>query len=152
MQEVLSALTVIATAMVKFLFAGLVSYGMGHGFWETLIYLAIGSTAGMAIFYFAGTRLLEWFRNRYLDRLRERKAKGLQPKPIFTRTNRTIVRVKGRYGLLGLAAFAPPTLSIPITAVLAAKYFRHQRSTLPTLLASVLVWSVILSAAWSFIR
>lgn len=152
MEEFWSALFVIGTAMVKFLFAGLVSYGMGNGFWRTLIYLAIGSTSGMAIFYFMGTRLLEWFRGRYLRRLQERKAKGLAPKPIFTRTNRTIVRVKGRYGLLGLAAFAPPTLSIPITAVLAAKYFRHQRSTLPTLLVSVLLWSVVLSAAWSFIR
>lgn len=152
MQEFLEALTVIVTAMVKFLFAGLVSYGMGKGFGETVVYLMIGSVLGMSIFYFAGRGMLEWFRQRYIRRSRERARQGLPPKRIFTRTNRTIVHIKHRYGLRGLAAFAPPTLSIPITAVLAAKYFRHERGTLPTLLVSVLVWSVVLSAAWSFIR
>lgn len=152
MQDFLEALTVIVTAMVKFLFAGLVSYGMGNGFWETVAYLMIGSVLGMVVFYFAGRGMLEWFRQRYMRRRRQRVLKGLAPKPIFTRTNRTIVRIKGTYGLLGLAAIAPPTLSIPVTAVLAAKYFRHQKSTLPILLSSVLIWSVVLSVAWSVIR
>lgn len=152
MQNFLEALTVIVTAMVKFLFAGLVSYGMGKGFWETVIYLMIGSVLGMTVFYFAGRGMLEWFRQRYIRRRRERALKGLPPKPIFTRTNRTIVRVKRTYGLVGLAAIAPPTLSIPVTAVLAAKYFRHQKGTLPILISSVLVWSIVLSVAWSVIR
>lgn len=152
MQELLSALTVVVTAMVKFLFAGLVSYGLGHSFAETLVYMAIGAVAGMMLFYFMGKGLLEWFRHRYVRRSKARAAKGLPPKPVFTRTNRLIVRVKHRYGIIGLAAFAPPTLSIPITALLAAKYFRHDRRTVPTLLASVLLWSVILSLGWAFIR
>lgn len=152
MQQFFEALTVIVTAMVKFLFAGLVSYGMGKGFVETLIYLMIGSVLGMVIFYFAGRGMLEWFRQRYIRRRRERLSKGLPPKRIFTRTNRTIVRIKRTYGVMGLAALAPPTLSIPITAILAAKYFRHDNRTLPALISSVLVWSVVLSVAWSFIR
>lgn len=152
MHGIVGALTVVFTAMVKFLFAGLVSYGMGHGFAETLLYMAIGATLGMLLFYSTGKKLLEWFRLRYMRRYKERMLKGLPPKPVFTRTNRLIVRVKQRYGIIGLAAFAPPTLSIPITALLAAKYFRHDRRTVPALLGSVLVWSVVLSVAWSFIR
>lgn len=152
MQSVLAAITVIATAMVKFLFTGLVSYGLGHTFWETLLYMALGGCMGMTLFYLTGARVLEWFRIRHARRVLERRAQGLPPKRIFTRSNRTIVRVKHRYGILGLAAFAPPTLSIPITAILAAKYFRHERRTLPTLLTSVLIWSVVLSSAWSFLR
>lgn len=152
MQEILSAITVVATAMVKFLFAGLVSYGLGHGFVKTLLYTALGGTAGMLAFYYSGKGLLELFRKRYIRRVKERAAKGLPPKRIFTRTNRLIVKVKHRYGVIGLASFAPPTLSVPVTAILAAKYFRHDRRTLPTLLFSVLIWSVVLSTAWSFIR
>jgi uncharacterized membrane protein len=106
----------------------------------------------MTLFYLTGSRVLEWFRIRHVKRLLHRQTKGLSPKRIFTRTNRTIVGVKHKYGLIGLAAIAPPTLSIPITAVLAAKYFRHDRHTLPTLLVSVLIWSVVLSVAWSFLR
>ncbi len=152
MQEFAGIISVIATAMVKFLFTGLLSYGLGFSFWETLLYMSIGGCLGMSIFYFAGARTLEWFRQRYVRRSRERDGLGLPRKRIFTRTNRAIVRIKHSYGLRGLAAFAPPTLSIPITAVLAAKYFRHDRRTLPILLTSVLVWSVVLSVAWSFIR
>ena len=152
MQEILGALTVIATAMVKFLFTGLVSYGLGNTFLETWLYMSIGSCLGMTLFYLTGPRVLEWFRIRHVKRQLDRLSKGLSPKRIFTRTNRTIVGVKHKYGLIGLAAIAPPTLSIPITAVLAAKYFRHDRHTLPTLLVSVLIWSVVLSVAWSFLR
>ena len=41
---------------------------------------------------------------------------------------------------------------IPITAIIAAKYFRHERRTLPVLLLSVILWSMVLSTAWSFVR
>ena len=47
---------------MKFLFAGLVSFGMGNGFWETLIYTALGGLLGMCVFYLGGKGLLEWFR------------------------------------------------------------------------------------------
>lgn len=152
MQAALAAITVIFTAMVKFLFAGLVSYGMGHGFVETLSYTAIGGCLGMCLFYFAGRAMMEWFRTRYLRRKAARREHGSPRKRVFTRTNRAIVRIKQQYGIIGLSAFAPPTLSIPITAIIAAKYFRHERRTLPVLLLSVLVWSLVLSSAWSFIR
>ena len=71
---------------------------------------------------------------------------------MFTRTNRLIVRIKRGYGVKGLALLSPPILSIPITSILAAKYFRHDRRTLPLLLSSVVVWSFVLSLAWKFTR
>ena len=60
------------------------------------------------------------------------------------------MRVNHGYGLVGLAGIAPPILSVPITALLAAKYFRHDRRTLPFLIASVVLWSFVLSAGWRF--
>ena len=60
--------------------------------------------------------------------------------------------MKKNYGVRGFAAFALPLLSIPIAALLAAKYFRHDRRTLPTMLSAVMIWSVVLSVAWSFIK
>jgi uncharacterized membrane protein len=150
--DLVGALSVVLTAMVKFLFAGLLSYSLGHGIGLTILLTALGGVLGMLIFYFTGGQLLEFLRRRYLRRNSERQARGQAPRRVFTRTNRWIVRVKQRYGIGGLAAIAPPTLSVPVTALLAAKYFRHQRSTLPTLLLSVAVWSVVLSVAWAFLR
>jgi hypothetical protein len=150
--DLLGALSVVLTAMVKFLFAGLLSYSLGHGIGATMLLTAVGGSIGMVLFYLSGTQVLEWFRRRYVRRAAERRAKGLPPARIFTRTNRWIVRIKHRYGIQGLAAIAPPILSIPVSALLAAKYFRHERRTLPILLAAVLVWSAVLSLAWAFLR
>jgi hypothetical protein len=150
--EVLQALTVLFTAMVKFLFAGAVAYSLGFTMLETMALTACGGAMGTLIFFYAGTWVLERFRRRYVRRRQERIDKGLPPKPIFTRTNRWIVRVKQGYGFWGLSVICPPILSIPVVAVLCAKYFRHDRRTLPTMISAVAGWSVVLSLAWSFLR
>ena len=144
-------ITVLGTSVVKFLLAAAVSYGFNHTFWETVLLLSIGGGLRSIIFFKAGGRLLEWLRLRGLKRRSERVARGQAPIRVFTRTNRFIVRLKHGYGLLGLAIM-PPILSIPITAIIAAKYFRHDRRALPSLLASVVAWSFALSAAWAFLR
>lgn len=149
--DALGAATVLGTSIVKFLLAAAVSYGFGHTFWETVLLLAVGGGAGTAFFYLLGARLLDSLRLRALRRRAARMAKGLPPKPAFTRTNRFIVRSKRGYGLIGLALM-PPILSVPVTALVAAKYFRHDRRTLPYLLTAVAAWSIVLSTAWGFLR
>ena len=149
--DAVGVITVLVTSVVKFLLAGLVSYGFQHTYWQTILLTAIGASIGTVAFFKLGAGVVEWFRKRYLRRRAMRIAQGLAPKPIFTRTNRFIIRLKRTYGLLGLAVM-PPLLSIPITAILAAKYFRHDRRALPFLLSVVVAWSVVLSTAWAFIR
>lgn len=144
-------ITVLGTSVVKFLLAAAVSYGFNHTYLETVLLLSIGGGIGTFAFFKAGSRMLEWLRLRGLRRKALRVARGEAPKRVFTRTNRFIVRVKHGYGLIGLAIM-PPILSIPITAILAAKYFRHDRRALPFLLATVVAWSFALSAAWAFLR
>ena len=146
------AIPVVLTSMVKFFFSGLVSYQMGNTFLETLILTGGGGVVGTLIFYYSGVQVLEWFRKRHIRRVADRTAKGIPQKKIFTRTNRFIVRIKRGYGLQGLAVVGPAILSIPIGSILAAKYFRHDRRTLPVMLSSVLIWSVVLSFAWSFTK
>lgn len=149
--DALGIITVLGMSIAKFVLAAAVSYGFNHTYFQTILLLACGGAAGTAAFYLLGVRILDWFRRRYVRRRAARLAKGIAPKPIFTRTNRFIVRLKHNYGLVGLAVM-PPILSIPITSLLAAKYFRHDRRTLPFLLSAVVVWSVVLSTAWGFIR
>ncbi|MBK9177301.1 MAG: hypothetical protein IPM46_13405 [Flavobacteriales bacterium] len=149
--DALGIITVLGMSIAKFVLAAAVSYGFNHTYMQTIVLLACGGAAGTAIFYLLGVRILEWLRKRYVRRRAMRLAKGIAPKPSFTRTNRFIVRLKRSYGLVGLAVM-PPILSIPITSLLAAKYFRHDRRTLPLLLSAVVMWSVVLSTAWGFLR
>ncbi len=149
--DALGAATVLGTSIVKFLLAAAVSYGFGHTYWETVLLLAIGGGTGTAVFYLLGARLLDFLRIREMRRRVQRMARGLPPKRSFTRTNRFVVRSKRGYGLIGLAIM-PPILSVPITALIAAKYFRHDRRTLPYLLTAIAAWSIVLSTAWGFLR
>lgn len=146
-----SAATVLVMSIVKFLLSALVSYGFEHTYLETIVLTSIGACIGTVLFFRLGKGVLEFFRKRYVKRRADRLSKGLPPKRIFTRTNRFIVRVKRTYGLVGIAVL-PPVLSVPITALLAAKYFKHDRRALPVLLTAVVAWSVLLSTAWGFIR
>lgn len=148
--KALHALTVMTAAALKFFFSAFVSYKFGNSFWETMLLVSAGGCTGAIIFYLGSAGVLEWFRQRRIRKRARAISRGLSPKRIFTRTNRLIVRLKHGYGLHGLVFISPPILSIPITALLAAKYFRHDRRTLPFLLLSVVIWSFVLSAAWKF--
>lgn len=147
-----SAVTVILTSAVKLLFASPVSYALGHTVAQTILLVAIGACIGVLVFFFSARYVLAAFRRRYLRRRAQRAARGLPPKPIFTRTNRGIIRLKQGYGFWGIAAVGPPIISIPIAAVLAAKYFKHDRRTLPTMLVAVVAWAFILGGVFSFMR
>lgn len=148
--EAWHALAVMSAGMLKFLFAPVVSYQFGHTYWQTVLLTAAGGGLGAIIFYQGGRQILEWFRQRSLRRRRRALAAGRPAKAVFTRTNRMIVRVKRSYGLKGLAFVLTPFLSVPVTALLAAKYFRHDKRALPTLLMAVAAWSIVLSAVWRF--
>lgn len=148
----LHAITVMTAGVLKFLFAAIVSYRFGNSYWETVLLTGSGGCIGTLVFYLGGSRVLEWFRLRRLNKRAIALSTGQEPKRIFTRTNRMIVHMKRGYGLKGVAFLLPPLLSIPLTSLLAAKYFRHDRRTLPWLLSSVVIWSVVLSAAWKFTR
>ncbi len=147
----LGIVTVLVMSVLKFFLSAPISYGFDHTYMQTVLLTASGGCAGAFGFFVMGKRLMEWFRLRYVRKRAERQKKGLPLKRIFTRANRWIVRVKANYGLIGIVVM-PPILSIPITSVLAAKYFKHDRRTLPFLLSAVLLWSVVLSTAWAFVR
>lgn len=140
----------MSAGMLKFLFAPIVSYQFGHTYLQTVLLTAAGGCLGSVIFFRGGRQVLEWFRQRALRKRSVAVAAGKEPKRRFTRTNRFIVRVKHRYGLGGLAFILTPVLSVPVTALLAAKYFRRDPRALSTLVIAVITWAFLLSALWKF--
>ena len=150
--DLAGGITVFLTSAVKLLFAAPVSYALGFSWQTTVALIAMGACAGVLVFYYSSRFVVEIARRRYLAQRARRLAQGLAPKRVFTRTNRAIVQVKQRWGFWGIAAFGPPVISIPIAAVLAAKYFNHDRRTLPTMLIAVVGWALLLSSVFSFIR
>lgn len=149
--DMASGITVFLTSAVKLFFAAPLAYALGLSWEMAVLWIALGGCTGVLAFFFSARLMLEAARRRYLRRRATRLAKGLPPKRVFTRSNRSIVRVKQRWGFWGIAAIGPPTISIPISAVLAAKYFKNDRRTLPTMLLAVVAWSVVLSSLFIFL-
>lgn len=145
-------LLILCAGMVKFAVSGLVSYGFGATFLQTLLYTSLGGCLGVLFFYRTSSMLMKRARIRRLHReiaVMHGVEQARPARKVFTRTNRFIVRLKHGWGLRGLVALTPILLSIPLGTILAAKYFRHDRRTVPLLLSSVLIWSVVLSSFWT---
>ncbi|MFB6258057.1 MAG: hypothetical protein ABEH38_05125 [Flavobacteriales bacterium] len=143
------ALTVLLTSSIKFLPSPFLSVNVyDFTFWETILMTMIGGVVGTTFFYLISGQLMK----RAWDRRMRRAAEGRAPrKRTFRRRNKTIVRVKRKFGLIGLALVTPAIISIPIGAVLAAKYFRKRMETLPFMLFSVVLWSFLLTGIASLL-
>jgi len=107
----------------------------GYNFWETLLVSITGGLLGVFVFYFSGKAIFEFF---------GKFKKSDQPKKVFTKKNKMIVRLINKFGLIGLSAVLG-VASIPLTALLAARYFQDRKSTLVYLSLSVLAWAVLLT-------
>lgn len=141
---------VIASGALKFLFSPIVSYQFKHNYLETVLLTAAGGMLGALVCYPLGSQIGKCLAKGRLKKRRKAIAEGREPKRMFTRTNRFIVKVKMKYGAKGFVFLFTPFLSVPLTALLAARYFHHDRRTLPLLLAAVAAWSFVLSAVWKF--
>lgn len=129
---------------VKFLFTPSAMISAGYGFVETLLITFAGATMGVLLFYYGGTAVFMWF-----DKLSGRGKK--KARKIFSRRNRTIVTYKNKLGVGGLAATVG-LISIPLCALLAAKYFHHKKKTIWVLLLSTAIWAFSLTALSFYFR
>ena len=143
------AVVVFFTSSVKFLFAPSIAIGVvGFTPLETIIITTAGGSFGICVFYFLSERLMQAALERRQRLIREGKARK---KKNFTRLNKTIVRIKRTMGIMGVAYLTLPFISIPLCAIISAKFFRHQRHTVALLLSSVVIWSVLLTLLnWMF--
>ena len=129
------AFTVILFATIKFLFSPAYAMGMGFSYWESVILVLIGGYFSASVFFWAAKEISAYFQKR-------RKKK----KKVFTRINRTVIRIKWRFGMVGLSFVVPIFLSIPIGCAIMAKFYRHQAiSTFFMILFSITCWTLFLS-------
>lgn len=141
MQSILSIIGFIGLSIVKFLFAPSAMVGIGYGFLETVLTSSAGAFIGVWVFYFFGEHFFAW--------VAKRNGKKGKKKKVFTPTRKWIVRTKNKYGIFGLMGVSA-FISVPITALIASKYFKHKKSTPWWLCLGFVLWSLILtSASWS---
>jgi dipeptide/tripeptide permease len=126
---------VFLTSTIKFLPAPFAAAGLGMSYWQAFLLVGVGGTLGVTIFFFLSKTLFE------------RNKKKLSTKKKFTKLNKSIIKVKQRFGLVGIALITPPLISIPVGTIIAVKFYKHRKDLLPMLWLSVWFWNVILTTA-----
>ncbi len=142
--ELLKIVSLFLLSSVKLVFAPGAAAAAGFSFWETLAITTFGGMTGIMFFYYFGYWALNRFQKIFVkpskhDKPRKKKSR------IFNKRNRWLIKIKQHYGLIGLALLTPCLISIPIGSVVAARFYYHNRLTLPLLLLSTAIWTTCLT-------
>lgn len=142
MSEFLKILPILLLSSVKFLPCPSLAILAGFSVFESILITTSGGLSGAIVFFRSAEYLMERARRRRLLLVMSGKRK---PARTFTRYNRVLVNIKRRFGVGGIALLTPIALSIPVGSLVMAKFFKHKSMALPSILISVLFWSVLLS-------
>lgn len=119
-------------------------------FAETILWTNVGGIVGIYFFAYLSERLLAWWKRAFRRSNRHIMEDEQKEKKIFTRKNRRIVRIKQKYGLIGIALITPLLLSIPVGVFLVVRYYNTSKNKFLYLIASNLIWSVIYTGFYMF--
>lgn len=137
--------TVFFSSMIKFMFSPALGPVLGLTYLETYLANALGALTAMTIFFFAADYFHRLSVKRKANRRRRKIAAGLpiKHKKIFTKRNKTIIRLKNKVGVVIFALFAPFFLSIPIGSIITAKFFGKKKRTYPIMVIGVFLCNTI---------
>lgn len=96
-----------------------------------------GFTSNVLFTYFSAA-ILKWW-----DGYKERKHLFAKKK-VFTKANRRIIKIKKRFGLVGLAFITPIFPGIPVGAFIAERFYKKKIKVIMYLNVSVVFWSITL--------
>ena len=104
---------------------------------------------GIYFFAFLSDKVILWWNRTFRTKKSLAKSERTEKK-IFTKKNRRIIKIKQRYGLIGIALATPFLLSIPVGTFLLIRYYRTSRVKLIYLIGSNLIWSIIYTLFYTF--
>ena len=132
----LKILVVISLSGFKFMIAiPLSAYTYDFNFIQTLIFSIVGGGLGVFLFSALSNKINRLFPKK--KKIKRTKKRGV--KEIIT------IKTARKYGVYGIAAITPILLSIPIGTLIALRFFPEKKKTVPILMSSVVIWSLILS-------
>lgn len=137
--------TVFFSAMIKFMVSPLLGPLLELNYWETYFANLLGAFLSMVVFFFAA----DFFNKRSMQR-RLKKAKQdalegkpIKRKPVFTRRNKAIIRIKNKVGIVTFCFFAPFFLSIPIGSIIVAKFYGKKKKTFPLMILGIIITNTL---------
>ena len=127
-------------SILKFLITPSLMIAAGYNWLEVIITCTAGATLGILLFYKAGKSIFAWWRTY--------KVSYFKPKPykirVVTKRKRQFLIFKEKYGLVGLSIISV-FVSVPIAAVLGAKYFSKNSMAPIYLISAFFAWACLLT-------
>lgn len=163
MSAIFKLLIVFALSSVKFILAPPLSFGMGLNYFQTIISTSAGGILGVVLFFYLSRSIINLYDiycrpyvHRWIHKLAaklrvlhlaERYFPVKRKIRVFSFTARLIVKIRRKYGLVGLVILTPVLLSIPIGSFLVARFYPKKKYAVLYLSASVVFWSLLMSSA-----
>lgn len=137
--------SVFIFSTIKFLFAPFTGPGLGLNFIETYSASVVGAVVCALVFYFSSEYFMKRAREKRHKIYHEALEKGveLKTKKKFTVLNKSIVRIKKRLGIYGIAIYAPFFMSIPLGSIITAKFYGKDKKTFFIILFGIFMNALI---------
>lgn len=133
-EELLRAVPVYFSSMLKFFFGPLGGYAAGLTLLTTILTTVAGMMTVVFVFAFFGTFIRQKIQARYMRKKRR-----------FTPKSRRLVRIWKRFGITGIAALTPVLFTPIVGAAIAVSFGVPRQTMILSMFISASVWSVIIS-------
>jgi hypothetical protein len=152
--EIIFSLGILAAT--KFLFAPFVAEGVFQiGYFDAILVTTIGGFVGIILFTFFGEGVI-WLSDKIVYGVKRlyKTAEAISSenanKKKFTAKNKLIVRVKKRFGLIGISFLTPCIISIPFGCFVGVAIYKSKTKVMIYCTGWLLFWTVVLNTLAQF--
>ena len=131
----------LSMSIIKFIITPSLMTAAGYETWEILLVTFSGAVVGVMLFYHTGKAIFSWWSTL---KLKSNFFSYKKRKSVVTPGRRKFIQYKAKYGFTGLLIVAG-LLSVPISAMLVAKYFSNKQYTVLYLILAFFAWSCVLT-------
>ena len=131
----------LAMSILKFILTPSLMTAAGYDTWEILLVTFSGAVVGVMLFYHTGKAIFSWWSTL---KSKSNFFSNKKRKAVVTPGRRKFILYKEKYGFAGLLIVAG-LFSVPISAMLGAKYFSNKKNTVLYLILAFFVWSCVLT-------
>ena len=134
-------------ATIKFMFSAIPGPALGLNYVETVISIFVGAVISAAFFFFSAEYFMQRAQKKRINLMHEAFKKGetIAQKRVFSRMNKGVVRLKLRFGKIGICFWAPFLLSVPVGSIIVAKFYGKYSFTFLYVILGMLINSLLTS-------
>jgi hypothetical protein len=134
-------------ATIKFMFSAIPGPALGLNYVETVISIFVGAVISAAFFFFSAEYFMQRAQKKRIKLMQEAHKNGetIAQKRVFSRMNKDVVRLKLRFGKIGICFWAPFLLSVPVGSIIVAKFYGKYSFTFLYVILGILINSLLTS-------